>query len=201
MRVRRLLAVLALAPAALAPLRGMAWQAASPQAVSPANKPVELDPIIVDANDNISKAEVVLAIDLDSKGSLTHATAVSGPRDLVPHAIADAKMFRYPNQANASGLTQRILFRYSADEVHTVTPDYPPTAAKAHAAGVVKLIATVGPDGHVADVAVLLGHPLLQDTAQKALRQWVFKPVLKDGVATPCHAIVTFNFDLNRFPN
>ncbi|HEV2578727.1 MAG TPA: energy transducer TonB [Acidobacteriaceae bacterium] len=142
----------------------------------------------------------MLSLDLDSKGGVAHAKAISGPKDLAAAAIADAKMFRYPEQANASGITQHILFRRGADEVRMVTPDYLPMA-KAKAAGLVELVATVGPDGHVVDVTVARGHPLLRNQAENALRQWVFAPVLKDGAPVQCHAIVRFNFDSNRFPN
>ena len=199
MRVGRWL--LALSLSALAPLFGAKAQTSPQPPDSSTNKPVELDPIIVDANSNFSKADAVLSIGLDSKGSIARAKAVSGPKDLATAAIADARMFRYPEQANASGLTQRVLFRYAGDEVRSATPDFPTDAKKAHAHGWVKLVAAVGPDGHVTDVTVVSGHPLLQNPAENALRKWVFTPVLKDGVATPCHAVVNFNFDINQFPN
>lgn len=143
----------------------------------------------------------MLSIDLDSKGAVAHAKAMSGPRDLTGPAIADARMFLYSDRANASGLVQRILFRRDADEVHMATPDYPPLAVRAHASGLVQLIATIAPDGHVVDVTVISGHPLLRNEAASALRRSVFTPVLKNGVAVSCHAIVSFNFNPNRFPN
>lgn len=82
-----------------------------------------------------------------------------------------------------------------------VTPHYPSTAVAAHASGLVQLVATIDPDGHVTDVTVVSGNPLLRNEAENALRQWVFTPVLRNGVAVSCRAIVSFNFDINRFPN
>lgn len=175
------------------------YSAAAQTPDSSVTKAPELNPILVNTDSlNGPKGEVLLSIDLDSKGAVAHVKAISGPKDLTGPAIADASMFRYSDRPNASGLVQHILFRRDADEVRMVAPEYPPLAIRAHASGLVQLIGTVAPDGHVIDVTVISGHPLLRDEAENALRRSVFAPVLKDGVAVSCHAIVSFNF---RFPN
>ncbi|HEX5283423.1 MAG TPA: energy transducer TonB [Bryocella sp.] len=199
MHVRGLLLAAVLA---FVPLCRSAAQTPSPQADPSVTSASELHPILVDTDNlNGTKGEVVLSIDLDSKGAVTHAKATSGPRDLTGPAVADARMFRYPDRANTSGLVQHIFFRRGADEIRMVTPNYPPTAVGAHASGLVQLVATINQDGHVTDVTVVSGHPLLRNEAENALRQWVFTPVIQNGVAVSCRAIVSFNFDKNRFPN
>ena len=196
MSVRGLLLAAALT---FVPLCSSAAQAPSPRAGPSVTNETELDPIIVNTDNlNGTKEEVMLSIDLDSKGAVAHAKAISGPKDLTGHAITGARMFRYPDRPNASGLVQHILFRRAADELRTVNPNYPPAAIGARASGLVQLVATINPDGHVADVAVVSGHPLLRNEAENALRQWVFTPVLQNGDAVSCRAIVSFNF---RFPN
>ncbi len=185
-----------------APVYSAAGQTPSSQTDSSVAHVVELNPILVNTDSlNGPKGEVLLSIDLDSKGAVAHAKAISGPKDLTGPAIADAKMFLYSDRPNASGLVQHILFRRDADEVRMVAPDYPPLALRAHASGLVQLIATIAADGHVIDATVISGHPLLRNEAENALRRSVFAPVLKNGVAVSYHAIVSFNFDINRFPN
>lgn len=201
MHVHRLLPAAALASILFAPIN-ISAQASSSQNITSVANAVELNPILVNTDDsNRGKSEVVLSIDLDSKGAVAHAAAISGPRDLINSAIADARMFRYADHPNTSGALQHILFRGDTDEVRMVTPDYPEMAIRAHAAGIVQLVATINQDGHVTDVTVVSGHPLLRNEAEKALRQSVFAPVRKNGVAVSFHAIVSFNFDPNRFPN
>ncbi len=57
-----------------------------------------------------------------------------------------------------------------------VTPAYPPLAKQARIQGVVRFIATIEPDGSVADLKVISGHPLLVQSAIEAVKQWVFEP-------------------------
>ena len=59
---------------------------------------------------------------------------------------------------------------------HEVLPQYPVLAAEARVHGVVKLSAVIGKDGHVEDLKVISGHPLLIDSAMNAVRQWIYQP-------------------------
>jgi TonB family protein len=55
-------------------------------------------------------------------------------------------------------------------------PVYPALARQARISGVVNLIATIGPDGHVVEVKAVGGHPLLIPPALTAARQWTYAP-------------------------
>jgi TonB family protein len=48
--------------------------------------------------------------------------------------------------------------------------------------GTVRLDAVIGEDGHVANVEMIGGNPVLADAAQHAVKQWAFTPTLLDGV-------------------
>jgi periplasmic protein TonB len=72
--------------------------------------------------------------------------------------------------------------------VHKVMPPYPGDAADLHVTGVVKMTVMVGIDGHVRNVKLISGHPLLAPAAMQAARQWVFKPFEHDG--QPARAMV-----------
>jgi TonB family protein len=60
--------------------------------------------------------------------------------------------------------------------VTRVAPEYPRLAQQTGARGVVELIATVAPDGHVTDVKVVHGPPMLQKAASSAVLQWTYSP-------------------------
>lgn len=57
-----------------------------------------------------------------------------------------------------------------------VNPIYPAEAKKAGIAGTVVLVAMVREDGHVDELWVASGHPLLAPAAMKAVRQWTYPP-------------------------
>lgn len=55
-------------------------------------------------------------------------------------------------------------------------PTFPEMALKMNIRGAVQLEAVVRPDGTVKEVRVLGGHPLLADSAARAVMQWRYKP-------------------------
>jgi TonB family protein len=62
-----------------------------------------------------------------------------------------------------------------------VDPDYPALAKQARIQGTVRLQITVSPDGHVADIQLLSGHPLLVPATKDAVARWEYKPTLLNG--------------------
>jgi protein TonB len=75
-----------------------------------------------------------------------------------------------------------------------VDPVYPELAKTAHVGGLVILEATVGTDGRVKEVTILRGQPLFNDAALAAVRQWVYRPLLLNGVPTEFILTVTLSF-------
>jgi len=63
-----------------------------------------------------------------------------------------------------------------------VPPVYPELAKRMKISGVVKVEATVDPDGKVTGVKTLSGNTALQNAAEEAVRKWKF--VSGDGEAT-----------------
>jgi protein TonB len=74
---------------------------------------------------------------------------------------------------------------------------YPPIARAAHASGNVELECVVGTDGHVHEVKVKSGNPLLVRAAVEAAWQWVYAPSQLNGVPIEIVTILTFSFKLN----
>jgi beta-lactamase regulating signal transducer with metallopeptidase domain len=62
-------------------------------------------------------------------------------------------------------------------------PIYPPLAKAAGVQGTVKLQILIGTDGHVKDLTVISGHPLLIIAAMNAAKLYVYKPTLLNGQA------------------
>ena len=82
------------------------------------------------------------------------------------------------------------------EKVKDVLPEYPPIARAARVQGAVILECTVAAGGAVTDARVVKGVPLLDAAAIAAVRQWVYKPTIVNGVAVPATATVTVTFSL-----
>jgi TonB family protein len=80
--------------------------------------------------------------------------------------------------------------------INKVTPDYPALAKTARVTGEVIVEITIGEDGNVASSKVISGHPLLQQAALRAARQWQFKPVLLNNIPVKVQGNLTFRFTL-----
>jgi len=80
--------------------------------------------------------------------------------------------------------------------VKNVAPIYPDIAKQARVQGVVVLEATIDASGHVDNLRVLRGVPLLNEAAIAAVKQWVYSPTLLNGTPVPLIMTVTVNFTL-----
>ncbi len=75
--------------------------------------------------------------------------------------------FAAPAQDAVSSLHQRQI-------VHKVAPVYPDLAVRTHLSGVVKLQATIAPDGSVKLIKVVGGNPVFIRAAQNAVANWKY---------------------------
>jgi TonB family protein len=77
-----------------------------------------------------------------------------------------------------------------------VAPSYPEQALKAGLQGAVVLQAWIGKDGSIRDLKLMDGSLLLGQAAVKAVKQWRYKPYLRNGIAVEAQTYVTVNFRL-----
>jgi protein TonB len=77
-----------------------------------------------------------------------------------------------------------------------VDPVYPDLARQARLSAFIILEATVDATGHVREVTILRGAPLFDEPARDAVRQWVYRPLLLNGVPTPFILTVTLKFSI-----
>lgn len=82
--------------------------------------------------------------------------------------------------------------------VKEVKPVYPEEAAKAGLEGVVIIEATTDTYGRVAAAKILRGVPGLDQAALDAVKQWVYEPMIIDGVPKPVVFTVTVQFKADK---
>jgi periplasmic protein TonB len=82
--------------------------------------------------------------------------------------------------------------------VRRVDPAYPAIAIAARLSARVELEAEVDGRGVVARVSVERGHPLFDEAAIAAVRQWRYQPLLLNGEPTAFILSVTVRFDLQH---
>jgi len=75
-------------------------------------------------------------------------------------------------------------------------PDYPVTARQARVEGIVIIEAVIDVSGRVTGTRLLRGHPLLEQAALDAVRQWVYEPTRLNGQPVAVVMTVTVNFTL-----
>jgi len=77
-------------------------------------------------------------------------------------------------------------------------PVYPPLAKQARISGTVKFTAVIGKDGSIQNLQLVSGHPLLVQSAQDAVKQWVYQPTTLNGEAVEVITQIDVNFTLSQ---
>lgn len=87
-----------------------------------------------------------------------------------------------------------------AQATYRAEPVYPPIAKAAQVQGAVKLEIKVSRAGTVDWVKMVSGPAMLQQAAMDSVRQWRFKPFVKDGSVVEAQGTVTVEFTLDTGP-
>jgi protein TonB len=82
--------------------------------------------------------------------------------------------------------------------LNRVQPLYPPLARQTRISGTVRLHAIISKDGTIQQLEVLSGHPLLQQSALDAVRQWRYQPTLLNGDPVEVDTTIDVIFSLNQ---
>jgi protein TonB len=83
-------------------------------------------------------------------------------------------------------------------KIRDVRPVYPDLAVQSRVSALIILEAEVDTRGYVKAVKVLRGHPLFDDAAIEAVKQWRYQPLLLNGEPTGFVLTVTINFNLQQ---
>lgn len=82
--------------------------------------------------------------------------------------------------------------------INRVQPSYPPLARQTRISGTVRLHAIISKDGTIRELEVINGHPLLQQAALDAVRQWRYQPTLLNGEPVEVDTTIDVIFSLNQ---
>ncbi len=81
--------------------------------------------------------------------------------------------------------------------IERIEPGYPPEARSQGLQGGVDLLVTIDPTGAVANAEPLSGREILRPAAIDAVKQWKFRPVLRDGHPVFAYTHANVDFFLN----
>jgi len=110
-------------------------------------------------------------------------------------AIAQAEADLASAREQAAQLTS-VVSAATLKRTRTVNPQYPDAARKKGIEGWVELAFTVTLNGSVEDVEVRNSSPadIFDDAAKRAVKQWRFEPVVRNGQIVPQRALVRLRF-------
>ena len=114
-----------------------------------------------------------------------------------PHAVET----RHTAVVTASPVVRQVRVSAGvimAKVVHRVEPQYPVLAKTARVQGVVELVGVIATDGHLKELRLVSGHPLLARAAMEAVSQWIYTPTLLSGEPVEVIAPITVTFRLNQ---
>ncbi len=125
---------------------------------------------------------------LNARGEITPpgppplpAPAVQPPP---PPVITKAEPIRRGGNVQAANLT------------YQVNPVYPPLARQIRVQGVVVMEAVINKEGSIESLRVISGHPLLNQAALDAVKQWRYRPTMLNGEPVEVITTVTVTFSL-----
>jgi len=117
------------------------------------------------------------------------AVAPPPPPPPAPKVVATAAPSG-PRQITVGGDVEEAML------LHQVRPAYPAMARAARISGTVRMKAVIGTDGIIKNLTAISGHPILVDAAMNAVRQWVYKPTVLDGMAVEVNTEIVVHFGL-----
>ena len=135
------------------------------------------------------RADSVLTEDMISDPILTGEMVADFP--LVNTAIpCKTKLPLYSDKDNKPiWLNSKQL---KSRSIHCETPKSP-SMSKINIEGTAKLSILVNPAGRVDCIAVVSGHPLINDSAVEATKNWQFQPVTRNGKALAFYGLLEFH--------
>ncbi len=133
------------------------------------------------------------ALDLGSEGGVVGGVEGGVPGGVVGGIVGGLPTGAPPPPARVVRIGGQIK---SPRRIRDVPPVYPDLAVQSRIAALVILEAEVDVRGVVRNVKVLKGHPLFDDAALDAVRQWRYQPLLLNGEPTAFILTVTVSFAL-----
>lgn len=164
------------------------------------------------------EGKVVIEATTNTEGDVVEAKALHGHPLLKQAAVDAIKQWKYEpyiekGEKKPVQFTVIVNFRLpkkkkdkplllSAEQkpklVNNVPPKYPEKALKSGVSGKVVIEATTDKEGNVKEAMVTDGHPLLNEAAIEAIKQWKYEPYIIKGVKKSVKFTVVVNFRLKK---
>lgn len=177
--------------------------AGKPQLNATAQPAADTPPIVATATRTVLPPLEVEVVAGDSHRHLkptTNAVHVEVQPDL-PDENADSPPATAEDRAAkvTDNAAEHVQMSADTSEVvsEPVKPGYPMLARQMKVQGSVILLALISRDGHIQDLRVLSGPPILAGAAREAVKQWHFKPHFEGQDTVETAAKVTVNFTIS----
>jgi TonB family protein len=124
---------------------------------------------------------------------------IQGPMPMIRYFSAAQQEMPVLSQPQALPTAQPSRIRIgssmlAANLIHKTAPQYPELAKQSGITGEVRLAAVIARDGTMKSLQVLSGHPLLVQAALDAVNNWVYKPMLLNGVPVEVASEIVVSF-------
>jgi TonB family protein len=125
--------------------------------------------------------------------------AALAPKALSSTPAATSPAQDQPTASEIPPAPRRIALRIGGNIkesmiTYKVDPELPEFAKRARISGFVQLMVTVDEQGAVSDINVMSGHPMLNQAAIDAVKQWKFTPTLLNGQPVPIQGQIDVPF-------
>ena len=167
----------------------------------PANDAVKQPKVITEVAPTDDPVEIVSSnMPTDDTPWNTEGTASTSSTDSTPGGFGDGTS----SSIGAGDFTDApTTYRPSGSVkaprlIEQFAPLYPEAAKQAGIEGPVIVEAIINEEGRVVDLKILRGHPLLRQSAKRAMARWRFEPGRLNGRPVRVYFTLTVNFSLKR---
>ena len=183
--------------------------AATPNQTASASAPGAADSAAAPVAGTSAQVTPTLPTSVPATAPASSTTATATPVAAKPVAAPAAKVVELKNDSSAANMknaagdaplpgesTAIILSSKGAEKrlAHSVRAKYPAGAVSGGAQGTLVLKEVVDENGKVAGVKLVEGDPALANAAIKAVKQWRYRPYMRDGRAQPFQTVVIMDF-------
>jgi len=109
----------------------------------------------------------------------------------------DSLVIAPPSEEAMPGYGEYVYVEELPEAITKVMPEYPDLARQSSMEGTVVVQALVGKDGRVKDTRIAKSNPVFDQAAEKAVKQYVFKPALSNNKPVAVWVAVPIRFVLN----
>jgi TonB family protein len=143
------------------------------------------------------EGSVILQVTIAADGTVARAVAISGPEPLRRAAIDNVRQWQFEAKAQETQIDVGFSPRHAT---HSLAPPEPVRRTapvyQGSLHGSVRVVAMVDPQGRVESVQPVTGPGKLVPAALESVRQWTFRPMLRDGKPEYGTAVVDVPFGL-----